>query len=752
MSALSYLIVHDCRAAGALGAAVLVRALRSSGAQVDWWFDPQRTGRTAKFWAEGVTHLLERPGAGDQHLVLFGITFNDRDPLGCRDSIRALKAAYGKLSIWTHRYPDGYRRSRLAFHISPDDLIYNPPDDVDFSDIGRHLGTYEKRLLTASLLANKTVPASGFPDEYIFSREVAESLEDDPYLTWSALVEGSYVSAGNERTPDSSPGHNSLLHIDQDFDAVENVAEVSIAHEHSKLVAPLLHNFVDSHNLPSSSIVLCWVGDYRLVLFRHDEGHELPSLRWLVENRFKTNVPSQLRGKHYGPQDTLYYSLPDGVSKAQIRAESLALAKRLAKAQNGGRFLSAALTRDVARVGNDILQGVDLSGRYTNESEPAIQIAEDTIYVLLHRSSRTNQRRATLTVPILASTAAATAFLFRQNGYNLFKVERALEGAVMGLSATRRLTWLHPVRGASDVQLPSRLRIDVRPQTPANTSEGSFAAQVHSELEQRKISTMDSALASVSTESTIGRFLRHLGMTKLVCYNETETIGPSVAHSLVLLAAAKASRSLNRRERRAPVTVLDLFAGSGAANRLLSDNNIRVTSVDKYVSASTVGVDLAPDALWLRADVHDILRADSPMLEGDFDAIGLDPPHAELMDLLFAEHPQQSLTYACAKRSPLLVLYQGHTTQSGRLSLLEASLRASGWPLVSFVQVDEEIVVVAGTETMQERFGQLMGAIVSEVGNMIAAENLGEMSVGLLERDQRLDLTTNAAPLGTTTT
>lgn len=726
------LIVHDCRAAGVLGAAVLTRLMQRNGYAVEVWYDKHLTGRTAKFWTEGIAHLLQVPRS-DTDLVLFGITFHDLDPKACMRQLALLRRCFRTVDIWTHRYPDGYRKHNLAVYIPPDDLIYNDPANHKLAKIGLHLDGYDKHLLATSLVASKAVPPASFPEADELFQTVARSLDANLDATWKALVEGTFT--GGVQGEEIS---QSALKVLQSPAEARNVAEVEISKENSRYIVPILDEFCkQAENVDNSTVVVCWIADERVAIYRQDRTLTRPALRWLMEHRFREMVPDELKDRHFGGQDFVQFSLPASgeIAKPSLRDPMMMLATKLSCEESGGRNLTAALTRDVAWVGNEILRGIDLAGSYTSGKVPKIQIKEDQIYVLVHRSSRTGALRATLTVPIEVTGSEATAFLFRDNGYNLLKAEHAVEGALIGLNL-RRLTWLHPKDPETlNTYLPNRVRLDVRPKLLPRQTSKTFAQATVSLLAQG-VTALDKARGGVHDDSVIGRFLANRNLDKLVCYNETETIGPSVAHALVLLAAAKCRPKLRVAEGQNGTDsgVLDLFSGSGVANRLLTENNIPITSVDWYVSAQDVGLQSGRGGLWLRADARQVLDAEAPILEQRFSVIAMDPPHAELMDLLFSTKGKRSLAAACAERSHVLVLYQGHSTQAGRLGLLESGLLGAGWPLMTVIHVEEELIVVAAHSAEEVHFDTFVSDIMREVQHAIETEGLGVLTVRRLVR------------------
>ncbi|OXR47118.1 hypothetical protein B7C42_00240 [Nocardia cerradoensis] len=703
------LIIHDGRLPGGLGATVLGRLMSRSGQPLREVRALNREQNAFSFWTEGVEHLLSLPNVENTKLILFDITYYDVDPNFCNDALDRLDVRFGELEVWSNRWPGGYVHSNRHVKIPPDDIVY--------TDLGRYLNMDEKQLLRFALTAAETIPTAALSDDVRRAGALAMWIETDPPTRWRQLLEtdklGDVLAQSEELEVAPSRSREATVH--DDSLAEQGFIDIEITPQAARSELPVIDALCRERNVPPSAVILAWLGRERVLLIRRDTSFSYPALRWQIENRHADLVPDAYRGRHYGPQDAVYYRIDSTThERSQLRPQFRNLASRLAVTQSGGRYLPAGLARVIAQIANSVLQSTDLTGAYTG-APPAIEVAAQDLYVLLHQSSRTGKWRQTLTIPIHVRDAGATAFLYRDNGYNLQKAERLMEGALIGL-AQRQLEWL------GDTRQPVRLRIDVRHEMRESRRE--FTREVQSALQQPRMSPIPADVRYVSSDSLIGRFLKMCDMHKLVCYDESETIGPSVAHALTLLATARTVQG-----GKAGARVLDLFSGSGVANRLLSRFGHQVTSVDKYVSAASVEVNAEHgDGLWLRADARRVLDEKEPIIEQAFDVIGLDPPHAELLELLFGGSERASLVELCATRANTMVMYQGHSTQLGRLRLVYEGLVAAGWVHVRILQVEEEIIVVAGTSAMTE-FNDFYARVIASLKSIVEENKLGGLDI-----------------------
>jgi 16S rRNA G966 N2-methylase RsmD len=705
-------IVHDGRLPSGLGAIVYHRLLRRSGADSEV-MQLLSTQGAAYFWRVTVQDLLERRTAADERLILFGITYLDIDPNYCNSRIAELKRRYAELEIWSHRWPDGFAQ-RWDVRI--------PPDDIVFGQLSRLLTPLDKQYLRFSLMAARIVPVNGSQaEEADFVELLADIVADSPEA-WDRLVkfetpaELDDLAAGAPAVKRASNG----LEIYSN-DKQSNILELSVPPDLATREIVYIDVVLKDQELPVETLVVAWLSTNRLLLYRHDPSLSRPSIRWLIEKRFSELVPEAIRGQHYGQQDAVYFEV-DPSFKRDHASDIQSLAKSLVRQSTGGRYLPAGLSRSVATLANKVLQETDFRRLYTGGDNPDLSVRASELYTLIHVSSRLARLRKTLTVQIRAESPEAISFLYRDGGYNLLKIERMLEGAVLGMSL-RELPWLT----VGDV--PTRLRVDVHP-----ILEEADIPKIQEVLRRPRMSSFGRESRFVSDESLIGRFLTHLDMNRLVAYAESETIGPSVAHALTLLAVANTFVTKSRRPRaHGGAEVLDLFSGSGVANRLLSRSSHTVVSVDMYVDVASLGLDKERDGIWLKADARDVVSREGAILDRSYDVIGLDPPHSELVEIMFGASDQVcSLTELCSDRSGILVMYQGHSTQSGRLSIVKEGLRRSKWPEIAAIQVEEELIVVAASvrsEFSTEDFSEFVEATVRKIVDQAADMRLGDLFV-----------------------
>jgi 16S rRNA G966 N2-methylase RsmD len=705
-----YLIVHDGRVPAGLGAVVYHRLLRRAGVASEI----QSIGTThgaQYFWSEYVGKLLGRPTASEERLVLFGVTFLDLFPDRCDERIRELKEKYESLEIWSHRWPDG-------FALKWDVLI--PPEDIAFGELSEFLTPVEKRYLRLSLIAARAVPQESHASE---DARIVQSLDElaanDPDV-WNRAIESDdmrhVLQPGGIEAQDSQ--QNGELKIYSNSEST-HLLEVEIPKKLATREIAHIDSLLNDLELPDETVVLAWLAKDRVLLYRRDRGLKRPSLRWLIEERFAELVPPVIRDEHYGQQDAVYFQIGRGF-QTKHASTMQDLAKRLVDQTTGGRFLSAALSRSIAQLANQILRDIDFRGLYTSHSAPTLTVSPNELYELIHTSSRSGEMRRTLTVQIRAESPRAIGFIYRDGGYNLQKIERMLEGAMFGMKR-RELAWLGPSG------VPGRLRVDVHP-----IFDVEDIPAIQAVLQEPRMTSFQREPKFVSDDSVIGKFQTYLDMGNLVAYAESETIGPSVAHAMTLLSAAETiAKSAQRSHGRSEV--LDLFSGSGAANRLLSRWNHSVVSVDMYVDVRSLGLKKEDDGMWLRADARDVVAAEGAILDRRYDVIGLDPPHSELVEIMFGATEQTtSLTELCSARSKILVMYQGHSTQSGRLSIVREGLKRSNWPHVVVIQVEEELIVLAASTEAgysSEAFDSFVETTVRKIDGLAKDMKLGNLFV-----------------------
>lgn len=720
-------IVHDGRLTGGLGATVLARVLHRASADgiTVYPLPPNSTSET--FWVDKAADIKNLPRLDESILILFGITFLDIDDDLCVRQLLDLHAACAHLEIWTHRWPDGFSDFAETIHkldagnsAAPEVIVKIPPNDIIYDKhLGILLSSDEKRLLRLTLYSAGIIARNDAGDDLLLSA-LSQWITKEGATAWDRLVDVEDLAVIIDEVLHNYEREENLFRgvTIEEVSPEDNFVEVSFDIEvlHNRKIE-MLDSVLDKLDLSEKAVVLAWFNADRVLLYRRDRLHEYPSIRWMVENRFEDIVPQELRFKQYGPQNAAYFPITLD-QKSRIRQPMRELAKACARSTYGGRYLQASLARDIADIANSVIRSVDLRKKYTNVAEPTIKVDAAKIYELLHVGSRTGRPRRTLTLPVDVVGAAATAFVFRGSGYNFQKIERLLEGALIGLKH-RNLQWL------GEDSVPDRLRIDVR---PVLDEESLNANEVARSIQGAPMESVP-ATGLVEKDSLIGRFLDALQMNSLVSYAESETIGPSVAHALTLLAVAAAVAEKEFARAR----VLDLFSGSGVANKLLRMGRNNVVSVDLYVAASSIGLEAEDLGLWLKADARKVLDRFDPILERKFDVIGLDPPHSELVELLFGTQENQvSLVELIADRADLMVMYQGHTTQRGRLHLISRGLMRAGWECVEILQVEEELIVIAGKGPYwgaSDKFQKLINGVPDRIHGWASRNNLEELNI-----------------------
>ncbi|OGL33404.1 hypothetical protein A3E20_00620 [Candidatus Saccharibacteria bacterium RIFCSPHIGHO2_12_FULL_47_16] len=721
-------IVHDGKLAGGLGATVLARLLRRRhGVRTLVSVRPLPPRSTSEtFWQSEADNLVALPDIAEKTVVLFGITFLDVDSDMAMKKLQDIRTACRRLSIWSHRWPDEFSSFLERVSTPERDLLTEsimiPPDDIiTDEELGILLNSDEKRLLRATLYSVATIPRDSPEDDRLIS-SLNQWIAKNSDSAWGSLESSFELEDLLDRIVDEYIPEDNLT----DYATVDlkspnkDFLEVSVnGADAPARKLEILDAVCDSSGVNDQAVVLAWLNSDRVMLYRRDLKHQLPSLRWLIENRYNNLVPEELRGSHYGPQNSVYFKVSEAVPRSELRDLLKELATKCASTVYGGRYLQAAIARDIASTANEVMASVDLEGKYTSRTKPDITVDAAKLYELIHKSSRTGKTRRTLVMPVDAAGAKATAFLFRDGGYNFQKIERILEGVLIGLKR-RNLRWL------GEDSVPDRLRIDVRPNVDSDNEN------IVDSIQAAPMKSIDAHEHLVSDKSLIGKFLKVLQMNKLVSYAESETIGPSVAHALALFATAQALQGPIEQQK---VRVLDLFAGSGVAHRLLG-GKFDVVSVDLYVAASSVGLEAGDYGLWLKADARRVLDSTDPIIERKFDVIGLDPPHSELLELLFGslDDGRKTLVELSAERADIMVMYQGHTTQRGRLRLVEAGLKRANWVQVTTLQVEEELIVIAGRGeyAAEESFGKLLDTIGNHIETFVQQNSLDSLEINTI--------------------
>ena len=340
---------------------------------------------------------------------------------------------------------------------------------------------------------------------------------------------------------------------------------------------------------------------------------------------------------------------------------------------------------------NEALLRLDLLQKYTVAPTATLKFTDVTEEAALS-SSRTSSRR-TAVLKLVASSADAAAFLFRSGSYNLGKLERQLEGVLIGMYV------------AGNAEVPKRLRIDTKISIPDSEALGPklLQSEVTSTPREQAVgkafekgSAIDLALQADSPLKAAA--------AQLITWCESESIGPSVAYARAAFHVAKHISERKRKKTKGTnydIEVLDLFSGSGYCARTLACHEGRwlVYCVDNAVSASDAGVKKVENIIWLKMDAANV--GEDQVLDLHFELVCADPPHGNLFEIVFCKPTESTVTH---RKSALLktikaitdwiVLYPGHLSQIGRARTIRDAISDDDWRGV-LVQIGSEVVIIA---------------------------------------------------------
>ena len=676
------LVVHDVGAVGLLSGVVLARVFQRAGEHVEL---------ASASWCEAARHVpdawrwLEQVDVDDvDRVVLVSVAYDARQPHRCLSVLRRLtRQTTTALEVWSHRWPDDYH-----YHAGLDVAI--PPQDI----AERHrfaLEPAELQLLRLALPAGREIALSEMSDSDRYLVRALDHQLLEPDVLRTALWED--PQAALERLEQVPAQARSVPPGDAEMSwAGECTVLIDLAASNRARAEKVVEALLEQRDVPADTIAIAFCPDPepRILLVRAGSDRKRPSLRWLLQTygpRFGLPpLPAWV-----GPQDavSLLLGQPRLPERSKLAERLSAFCEHVAPRRTGQRRPPAGLLRPLWRSAQRALRSLDLLGEHVQGCPPALSIDPGRISQLLATGNRSGVLRETCIVRVTARTPDAAQFLFAGGGYNLTKLENELQGVLHGL-AEHRTAWL-----AGD-ELPGRLRVDVEFQEQALEE---FPRAMQEAAAVRLVAT-DAATDSglLAPGSSMRHAVTDLGLPGVVVHHGSETIGPSVPYALLL---SEAARIIADSSQRAPC-VLDLFAGSGTGMRsvLAVRPDARVHAVD----ATVAGLEQRehrryPSALWLRADAIEVLHGHP--VDESYDLIGMDPPHAALFDLLLSRRDGLTALEAASRRAPWLVLYQGHTTQSGRAWALAHHLREV-YARVCAWTVGQELLLLAGPDTAGE--------------------------------------------------
>lgn len=179
-----------------------------------------------------------------------------------------------------------------------------------------------------------------------------------------------------------------------------------------------------------------------------------------------------------------------------------------------------------------------------------------------------DELRSTAVLKLVANTADAAAFLFRSSSYNFHKLERLLEGVLIGVTVD------------TELDHPGRLRIDtdISGIGSREFTRGLQVADVQTvehEMAVGKAFESGSAIDKAHEAQDSPRGAAPFGS---IIWCESEAIGPSIAYAHTALHVAehistvKSGRSKPKGD--CSMEILDLFSGSGYCARCLANRNV----------------------------------------------------------------------------------------------------------------------------------------------------------------------------------
>lgn len=680
------MLVHDNRTVGFINAVVLHRLLSRKGVKVSSFSGPasMRPVKTLEFWTSIVDQIPLKRG---RQPILCCIAFDDRNSEKCLMKLARLGSKSGvRPAILTHRWPDGY--------IDSDCEIIVPPFEV-VEKYAAQLDRGERELLRLSLIISRQADP-----EYISKDEadLADALQSEIYFKpkkcWDelsnakkdpvALIERlrRHGTGGGAPIPD-------LKLEDKAYKLFElNSKALGFMSHAPKTITQWMSDAGDADKIGIG--VLNKEGDSHIYMVRH-WGSRLPSIDWLIEKYHKRfGLPEP---RHwYGPRNAMSLLLKRaGLTPAnlpELENKLIKFADETFNNRHGERTCEAGLAHMVFEAASQALVSLDLLRRFTASKAPSIHFDPRKIRIIVEPSTRTGELKETLVLRLQIESSEAAAFIFGFSGYNLLKLERLLEGALIGVGSERS-RWL----GA--LKVPKKLRVDTN--LSANALRGMPRALEHlSEISLVPLTKARSLGIVADGSSMMKAFKKASPAGNIVCFRGSETIGPSVPYAITIGAIVGA---LSVQKGKKALSVLDLFSGSGLSALLASKSAAQVFCVDSATTARQVQIGDDENIIWLHGDFRSTLSGENGLLDRRFDLVCMDPPHSILVELLFkkATGGKTCIQFVREHVAEWIVIYQGHSSQIGRGKALQRVLtqtfaRSELW------QVGGEVMTIAGPE------------------------------------------------------
>lgn len=670
------LLINDTRSVAFLTSVVLARVRQRQGDTIVPYLPEKLPIHTEEFWGQLSLHL---PLSGIDEVILCCMTFDSYNPQRCIDRLHAFEAETGRPPvILSHRWPDGYENTGYKVIVPPFELV---------EMYASELQPEERELLRLSVIISRQADRSLIAEqEFQFSERLATAIWRSPHDYWNHLTNDLTQTLHKVRTTptigaDAPITSKGTLESAGDAYALFRL-EPSMEGHAEKTIAELLRYY----KAPPEKLglgVLESTDDIHVFAVQSWET-KAPAVDWLLDRysrEARLPPPAQWRGPQRARSLSFRRAGLKSADLPELKANLMHFAQLAHQNRYGERAPVAGLSRLIHLAANRALESLDLTRTYTALNDPQLEFTPEKTRVLIEPSNRTNELRETLVLRLEVKSAGAAAFLFKHEGYNLLKLERLLEGVVIGIG-TQRSNWL----GSLDI--PARLRIDPR---IAEIVLENMAEAMTNKKEVTTI-TLDHAERSqiLRAESTIFRALREIdvnGNGELVIWRESETIGPSVQYAF---AVASIAESISKGDQ---IEILDLFSGSGLSARMLAKHvTWRVFCVDNAVENRQ----RLKNIIWLKADVREVIRRTGGVLNRDYDLVCMDPPHAALFELLFGKgEGGLAAIDDIGKIAPWLVVYQGHASQEGRGIALAVALQLR-YSNITLWQIGPEVITIAG--------------------------------------------------------
>jgi 16S rRNA G966 N2-methylase RsmD len=717
-------LIHDTRTPGFLTAAVLARRLSErylcqsvAGTKVRMGTVGIVTERPTEFWEDCFSILIDHLGSGDR-VYLCSITLHTLGDMNAiRETLERAREALGAegcIVACSQRWPDRYSDVGVESWLVPLELTERETNKSDHFD----------RLMTELIFisSHQADPHQVAESDlnildhlgtnlwsYYSKKEASCNERYDPAVDFfrSFLNEGEAMTLIEKWANSSSAGSPDwpVNVISHDEAYIIQIPVEDKVHRQGKL-RKILRARTDNPFAIGVGYQVAGADPHRVLLLRREDVVvDRPSLwRLLQEDDIQNGwIMADENTLTLAPdRDTAGWA--EGLNLEQILTTVQKWASNIAAKTTGDMGAPAVLSKVLCQAGDQALRDLDLGKKYSPQDLGFVAALTIVRFDSGNRIA-SDQIRRTLVLTLVVRTPNAAAFLMRGDGYVLSKLEMLLEGVLLGLRAARN-AWLWSVR------LVQRIRINVE----FDFAIDAPALQSMAKALKRDVEALP--MINVHSDSVIGRALTQAKSKTVIAFRETEMIGPSVQYGRT---AASLVAELGHREES--LQILDLFSGSGFSTWALKRARPEATviCVDASVNIRDSLVKGSRDVLWLRATVEELLgaRGREGILSHSFDLVILDPPHAALLGMLFG-----GLIRTLAKRTKWLVIYQGHTSQSGRgraaLSAIKGFFRDRQ---IATIVVDSEEIVVCGPDEWETNEGmRTFETILESVGRALTTQ------------------------------